>query len=94
MQMTKGYIWKAERDAAPNDDRDVYYFCNAAENAGYWSTRDLAETKCRDLNRGVTIPTGGTYVCTDFHIEKQARDKFLIYCEAPFDFSKTGSTSK
>jgi hypothetical protein len=41
--------------------------------------------ECIELNRGVTIPRGGTFICTEFHIEEAAPDRFLIYCEAPFE---------
>jgi hypothetical protein len=50
----------------------------------------VAEADCLDLNRGVTIPSGGTYICTNFRVEEEAPDKFLIYCETPFVYSGTG----
>lgn len=83
--MEKGYIYKWERDVAPNDDRNIYYFCSQAEGAAFWPSRYNAELECIELNRGVTIPRGGTFICTEFHIEEAAPDRFLIYCEAPFE---------
>jgi len=80
--MQKGYISFWEQDAAPHDDRMIYHFCSQAKDAAFWPNRPNAELKCIDLNRGVTIPAGGTHVCTNFQVEEFAPDKFLIYCES------------
>jgi len=88
--MEKGYIRMAERDAPPNDNRNIYHFCHRAEDAAYWPTREIAEIECMDLNRGVTIPPGGTYLCTNFQVEEETADRFLIYGEAPFEILKNG----
>lgn len=92
--MQKGYICRWERDIAPNDNRNIYHFCSLAKDAAYWPTRYLAEVECLDLNRGVTMPPNGTYLCTNFQVEEEATDKFLIYCEAPFDVLKSGLVSR
>jgi hypothetical protein len=83
--MQKGYISRAERDAPPNDNRNIYHFCQVPEDAMYWESRHEAEIECIDLNRGVTIPPGGTHLCTNFQVEEAAPDRFLICCEAPFE---------
>jgi hypothetical protein len=41
--------------------------------------------ECLELNRGVTIPEGGTYACKNFQVEEDAPHRFVIYCEAPFE---------
>jgi hypothetical protein len=83
--MQKGYISKWERDAPPNDNRNIYHFCAKAKDAAYWPSRALAEIACIDLNRGVTIPSGGVYICSNFQVEEESADRFLIHCEAPFE---------
>jgi hypothetical protein len=83
--MQKGYICAWEPGAPPNDNRKIYAFCPEAKDAFYWPTHYLAEIECLDLNEGVTIPSGGTYICTNLQIEEEGPEKFLIYCEAPFE---------
>ncbi len=83
MVVRKGYICKWERDVPPNDNRNIYHFCSQPNDAAYWPSRQNAEVECIELNRGVTIPSGGTHVCRNFQVEEFAPDKFLIYCEAP-----------
>jgi len=82
--MIKEYICGWEPDKAPNDNRHVYTFSPRAEDAYHWEYRYLAEVFCVDLNRGVRVPSDGTYLCTDFQIEEHAPGRFLIYCKAPF----------
>jgi hypothetical protein len=83
--MQKGYIRTCKQDDPPNDNRNVYTFCKDAGQAMYWRHRVTANIHCDDLNRGVTIPPGGNYVCTNFQVEEVAPDRFLIFCEAPFE---------
>jgi hypothetical protein len=83
--MQKGYICSWKQDVAPNDNRNIYSFCQLGENAAYWPTRYVAEAECMNLNRGVTIPPGGIYVINNFQVEEAGPDRFLIFCEAPFE---------
>lgn len=83
--MEKGYICTCKQDDPPNDNRNVYTFCSDAEHAMYWKHRVSAEIHCGDLNRGVTIPPGGNYICTNFEVEEVEPGKFLISCKAPFE---------
>ncbi len=92
--MQKGYICRWEREKPPNDNRNIYHFCLLPKDAAYWPTRGLAEIECLDLNRGVTIPSGGTYVCANFQVEENEADRFLIYCEAPFVFEEATGAGK
>jgi hypothetical protein len=75
-------------DTPPNDDRNTHLFCSRAGNAMYWEVREVAERACDELNRGVTIPPGGTHICRNFQVKEEAPDRFLIYCEAPAEFFK------
>jgi hypothetical protein len=81
----KAYIHHWEVDAPPNTDRVIYHFCKSPRDAYYWDARYLAERMLTDLNRGVTIPADGTYVCWDFQIEEDNEGRLLIWCEAPFE---------
>jgi hypothetical protein len=92
--MQKDYIHWWKRDAVPNDNRSVYHFSELAEEAYPWPTRELAEIECLELNRGVTIPEGGTYVCKNFQVEEDAPDRFVIYCEAPFKSVEATAASR
>ncbi len=83
--MQKGYICDRKQDEPPNDNRNIYSFCQLAKDAAYWPSRYLAEAECMDLNRGVRIPPGGAYVANNFHVEEAEPDRFLIFCEAPFE---------
>jgi hypothetical protein len=88
--MQKVYVCKWERDVAPNDDRFIYQFCTEAKDAAYWNSRYLVEVDCLELNRGVTIPSGGTYLCKNFQVEQESPDRFVICCEAPSE-DRTGA---
>jgi hypothetical protein len=83
--MQKGYICTGKQDDPPNDNRNVYTFCPDPEHAMYWKHYVTAKIHCDDLNRGVTIPPGGNYLCHNFAVEEVEADRFLIFCEAPFD---------
>ena len=83
--MSKAYIHSWKPDVPPNDNRNVYTFCSKAEVAAAWPLREFAEVERMELNRGVTIPYGGLYVCREFHVEERTPEEFVIYCEIPFD---------
>ena len=78
--MHKGYIQRWEQDRPHL--QDIFHFCPLAEHAAYWPSRYNAEAKCAELSKGVKI---GRFLCTDFQIEEAAPDRFLIFCEAPFE---------
>lgn len=86
--MQRGYIRQWEPDAPPNDNRSIYTFCELAKDAAYWPLRELAEAECQFLNRGVTIPPGGIFVCRNFQVEEESEGHFVIFGEAPFDLLK------
>jgi hypothetical protein len=83
--MQKGYVRSWKQDDPPNDNRNVYFFCQLRGDAAYWPSRYVAEAECMDLNRGVTIPPGGAYIINNFQVEEVEPDHFLIFCEAPFE---------
>jgi hypothetical protein len=82
--MLKGYICRWEPDPDPTQNRHIYYFCESPKDAFSWDDRYLAEVALMEVNRGVTIPSGGTFVCRDFQIEEDGEGRFVIWCEAPF----------
>jgi len=81
--LQKGYISKHEADNERS--RSIWSFCAKAEHAMYWPSRYVADAECALLNRGVAIPPDGPYLITNFQVEEDTPDRFLIFCEAPFE---------
>jgi hypothetical protein len=91
--MPKGYICTWERSQERPYETD-FWFDSDSKNAAKWLTQQEAETDCAMLSKkGIKIPSsdGGTFFCTQFHVEERAPHEFIIFCEAPF-IQRTSAT--
>jgi hypothetical protein len=91
----KGYLAKWKIRDAPESHITDYWFNSKIENAAHWTTEEQAEIDCAMLNKlPITIPSseGGLHSITDFKVEKRAEEEFVIFCDAPFIPTETGTS--
>jgi len=81
--MHKAYICTLERDIPWVDHSKICHFCSQAQYAAFWPSQLSAKLECLDLNRGITIPEDGWFICTNFQTEMATPERFLIFCEIP-----------
>jgi hypothetical protein len=83
----KGYIQGPVPKEMQEDERQQISFCQSAQDAASWTSRESAEINQHYLNRvGIEIPsaTGGVHIIRDFEVEEVAPDQFIIFAHAPF----------
>jgi len=86
----KGYPMRVYiKDIKPGDEKNEtkdYTFTKSAEGAWYWGTNESAElAKSMIFSGGIIVKTldGGSYYCTEFHVEPRSQGGFAISCELP-----------
>lgn len=85
--MLKGYVSREQRREKPDQHIVDYWFTSNPQSALYWETRGEAEAACYIYDRGgIMIPSaeGGKHHCTGFEVEELSKNKFAVFCLAPF----------
>jgi hypothetical protein len=83
----KGYIQGPVPKEAQEDERQQINFCQSAQNAASWTSRESAEINQHYLNKvGIEIPSvkDGIYTIRDFEVEELGPDHYVIFAYAPF----------